>query len=187
MTADLVQACTDLAEHITQLPAALTRDNTPGNARSILSAGAVYNPDVLNAIEVCHREIPATRAEACRLLGEPCPPRPVTTCLRALPRLASRLHDLAQIAAERRIEADIARWTRTVKFALGLRTRDTPIGWDCPHHDEPCQLAAVGAEGFIRDDGTVHWEHAATIWCSLCGASWPEMQWNHLGRILETA
>ena len=187
MTADVAQACADLAEHITQLPAALLRDNTPGNTRTILSAGAVYNPDVLNAMEVLHREIPATRRWACQLLGEPCPWRDIPTCLRALPRLASRLHDLAQIAAERRIEQDIAQWTRTVKFALGLRTRDTPIGWNCPLHDEPCQLVSVGAEGFLRPDQTVHWEHAATIWCNLCGATWPEMQWNHLGRILETA
>src|SRR5258708_4548554 len=120
------------------------------------------------------REVPATRARACQLTGEPCPPRPVGTCLRALPRLASRLHDLAQIAAERRIEADVARWTRTVKFALGLRKPNMPIGSNCPstlhvidYPDQPCELVAIGAEGFLRDDNTVHWQHAAVVWCAV--------------------
>jgi hypothetical protein len=186
MTA-LAEACADLQILIPALPDALTRDNTPGDGRTVLSAGAVVNTDVLAAMLTLHLEIPATRAAACRLLGEPCPRRPIATCLTALPRLASRLHDLAQIAAGRRIEADVAHWTRTVKFALGLRTRDTPIGWNCPLHDEPAGLVSVGAEGFLRDDATVYWQHAATIWCHWCGATWPEMQWAYLGRILETA
>jgi hypothetical protein len=184
---ELTEQCADLAVLIPALIPALTRDNTPGDTRAILSAGGVVNPDVLHAMFTLIREIPATRAAACQLCGEPCPGRPVGTCLRALPRLASRLHDLAQIAAEKRIENDVARWTRTVKFALGLRVRDTPIGWNCPLHDEPSQLVSVGAEGFIRDDHTVYWQHAATIWCALCGATWPEMQWAHLGRMLQTA
>jgi hypothetical protein len=184
---DLTEACADLADLLPALIPALSRDNTPGDARTILSAGGVVNTDVLHAMLTLSREIPATRAQACQLTGEPCPPRPVATCLRALPRLASRLHDLAQIAAEKRVGQDVERWTRLVKLALGLRTRDLPIGWNCPLHPEPAPLVSVGAEGFIRPDGTVHWQHAATIWCHLCGATWPEMQWPHLGRILETA
>jgi hypothetical protein len=183
----LSEACADLAALMAALPAALIRDNTPSDGRTVLSAGGVVNPDVLHAMLTLAAEIPATRAAACDLTGEPCPRRPLATCLRALPRLASRLHDLAQIAAEKRVEADISHWTRLVKLALGLRTRDTPIGWDCPLHDDPSPLVSVGSEGFIRDDSTVYWQHAGEIWCAHCGATWPEMQWGHLGRILLTA
>lgn len=184
---DLTEQCHDLLTLIPALVPALTRDNTPGDGRTVLSAGGVVNTDVLAASFMLIREIPATRARACELTGEPCPPRPIATCLRALPRLAARLHDLAQIAAERHIEQDVTRWTRTVKFALGLRKPDMPIPGQCPLHPEPSPLVAVGAEGFIRDDRSIYWQHAAVIWCAHCGASWPEMQWPHLGRILETA
>jgi hypothetical protein len=190
----LGEACADLETLIPALIPALTRDNTPGSTRTILSAGGIVNIDVLKAMLTLHREIPATRAAACQLTGEPCPRRPVVTCLRALPRLASRLHDLGQAAAENRIERDVQRWTLTVKFALGLRKPDMPIGANCPstlhamdYPDQPCQLVAIGAEGFLRDDNTVHWQHAAVVWCAVCGATWPEMQWNRLARILKTA
>jgi hypothetical protein len=186
---DLTESVAELRSLIPALAPALTRDNTPGDGRTTMTAGAVVNTDVLAAMLTLAAEIPATRATACHLLGEPCPRRPIATCLRALPRLASRLHDLAQIAAQRRIETDIAHWTKTVKYALGLRTRDTPVGRDCycPLHDEPARLVSIGAEGFLRDDMTVYWQHAATIWCPHCGATWPETQWAYLGRILETA
>jgi hypothetical protein len=191
---DLDALCTDLLELIPHLVPALTRDNTPGNTRTTLNTAVPFNLDVVTAGLMLVREIPATRAQACALTGEPCPRRPVTTCLRALPRLASRLHDLNQVAARQRIERDVQRWTRTVKFALGLRTPDRPIGWNCPsalhaidYPDQPCQLVAIGSEGFLRPDHTVYWQHAAIIWCAVCGATWPEMQWNQLGKVLESA
>jgi hypothetical protein len=187
LVTDLTEACADLAHLIPALIPALTRDNTPGNTRTILSAGGVVNTDVLHAMLTLRDEIPRIRAEACDILSEPYPPRPVLTCLRALPRLASRLHDLGHISREKQIEHAVSRWIALTKLALGLRTRNQPIGWNCPLHAEPCELVSLGSEGFLRDDQSVHWEHAATILCQLCGATWPEMQWNHLGRILETA
>jgi hypothetical protein len=191
---DLTEACHDLLQLIPALVPPLTPDNTPGNTRTAQSAGGVVNTDVLAAMFMLIREIPATRAKACQLTGEPCPRRPLSTCLRALPRLASRLHDLNQIAAERRIEYAVDRWTRTVKFALGLRTPNRPIGANCPsalhaidYPGQPCELVSIGSEGFLRDDNTVYWQHAAVIWCAVCGATWPETQWNQLERILQTA
>jgi hypothetical protein len=184
---ELTEACADLADLIPRLVPALTRDNTPGNTRTILSAGGVVNPDVLSAMLTLRDEIPYTRALACDILGEPYPPRPMLTCLRALPRLAGRLHDLGHASREKQIEHAVRRWTALTKLALGLRTRNIPVPVNCPLHDEPCQLVSVGSEGFLRDDNTVYWQHAATIWCSLCDATWPVMQWNHLGRILESA
>jgi hypothetical protein len=189
---NLTEACTDLALLITRLPAALLRDNTPGEIRAILSAGGVANTDVLQASVTIAREIPATRSRACQLAGEPAPPRPIATCLRALPRLASRLTDLGIIYAARQIETDVTRWTRIVKLALGLRTRDMPIGSDCPdpyrlHDGQRSPLMCLGYESFIRDDGTLYRQYAATIMCYHCGASWAELQWLHLGLMLETA
>ena len=191
---DLAEVCHDLLALIPHLVPALTRDNTPGGGRALPSSGVPFNLDVVAAGFMLVREIPAVRAQACQLTGEPCPRRRLDTCLIALPRLASRLHDLNQIAAERRIERAVDRWTRTVKFALGLRTPNKPIGANCPsalhaidYPDQPCELVSIGSEGFIRDDQTVYWQHAAVIWCAVCGATWPETQWNQLERILQTA
>src|SRR5262249_27310775 len=96
---ELAEACADLAQLIAALIPALTRDNTPRDAPPAKPAGPVVNTDVLHAMLTLTREIPATRAMACRLTGEPCPGRPVLTCLRALPRLESRLTDLGHIVA----------------------------------------------------------------------------------------
>ncbi len=191
----LDEACADLTALLPALIPALTRDNTPGDGHPILSAGAVVNTDVLHAMLTLTREIPATRARACRMTGEPCPRRPLSTCLTALPRLESRLRDL-RLAGDKEnfITRDVARWTRTVKFALGLRKPDMPIGANCPsalhaadYPDQPCELVAIGAEGFLRDDNTIWWQHAAVVWCAVCGATWPETQWNRLEKILESA
>jgi hypothetical protein len=184
---DLAEACADLAALFPRLAEALTRDNAPADSRAILSAGGVVNADVLHAMLTLSREIPAARAAACDLLGETWQPRPPLTCLRAIPRLRDRLRDLAMPAAAARLEDDVRRWTRMTKLALGLRTPDMPIGWDCPLHPEPSPLLALGAEGFLRDDMTILWQHAATIWCAYCGASWPEYQWPHLGIMLLSA
>ena len=182
---DLTSACADLGALFPALTEALTRDNAPADSRSVLSAGGVVNADVLHAMLTLAAEIPAARAAACDLAGETHQPRPPLTCLRAIPRLHGRLRALSLPGAAARLEDDIRRWTRLTKLALGLRTPDMPIGWDCPYHrDEPAALIAIGSEGFLRDDLTILWQYAATIWCPLCGASWPESQWMHLGNVL---
>src|SRR5258707_11665377 len=181
---DLTGACTALAALSPPLADALPRDNAPADSRSVLSAGGVVNADVLHAMLTLAAEIPAARAAACDLAGEPWQPRPPLTCLRAIPRLRDRLQALSLPGAAVRLEDDVRRWTRPTKLALGLRTPDMPIGWDRPLQAEPSPLTALGAEGFLRDDMTIWWQHAATIWCPLCGASWPEATWAHLGHVL---
>ena len=80
---------------------------------------------------------------------------------------------------------------RLAKRALGLRTPDIPLGLDCPHHEEAAGLVAAGSEGFLRrarDGLVVEWEHAARVFCPLCGASWGPGEWLLLGQMLkETA
>src|SRR6266702_308168 len=78
------------------LAAALARDTAgdgtvPGGA---LGSAAVVNADVLAAMITLTRDVPAVTRAACEALGEPWQPRPVQTCLRALPRLAERLGHL---------------------------------------------------------------------------------------------
>ena len=184
---DLTGACADLAALFPHLADALTRDNAPADSRSVLSAGGVVNADVLHAMLTLAAEIPAARAAACDLAGEPWQPRPPLTCLRAIPRLHDRLLVLSLPGAAVRLEDGVRGWTRITKLALGLRTPDMPIGWDCPLHAEPSPLTALGAEGFLRDDMTIWWQHAATIWCAFCGASWPADRWPLLGRLLVSA
>ena len=186
MTA-LADACTDLAALFHALADALTRDNNPADSRSVLSAGGLVNADVLHAMETLHREIPATVTHASDTLGEPWQRRPALTCLRAIPRLHDRFTSLHWKSHAEALDNDVRRWTRMTKLALGLRTADMPIGWDCPLHDEPSPLTALGAEGFVRDDKTVMWQHSATIWCALCGASWLSDRWALLGRLLVSA
>lgn len=184
---DLTAACTDLAALFPALTDALTRDNTPADGRTVLSAGGVVNTDVFHAILTLNDEIPAAVAAAAAAAGEPWQPRPPLTCLHAIPRLAARLAALNKPAPAACLENHVRRWTRMTKLALGLRTPDTPLGYNCPLHDQPSPLVALGAEGFLRDDMTVYWQHAALIWCPLCDASWPADRWPMLGRLLVSA
>jgi hypothetical protein len=187
VTGDLADRAAELAALIPALAAALTRDNTPAGGRPVLSAGCVVNADVLHAALMLRREVPAACAEACALTGEPWHPRPLDTCLRALPRFRDRLASLEYVAAADRIESRVERWVRTVKLALGLRTPDVAFGAPCPLHEEPAPLIMVGSEGFVRDDMTIYWERAGLIRCPLCGAEWAKWQWDLLGEVLKAS
>ena len=185
---DLAARAGELAALLPALAAALQRDSAPGGSRGVLSAGGVVNPDVLHALEVLHREIPRAAQAACEATGEPWHHRPLGTCLIALPRLHGRLTTLSLPGEARRLESAAGRWLRTVKLALGLRTADVPIGFDCPLHEEPWPLVMLGSEAFVREDGTgVTWLHDGRIWCQACDQTWPVWQWRHLGRLLATA
>ena len=181
---DLTDACADLASWLPSLAAALPRDAALPGGHAALSSGSVVNPDVLHAMTTLQGEIPAACAEACEHTGETWRPRPLEVCLRAIPRFHGRLAVLDLPVPAKRLESGVGRWTVIVKFALGLRTPDLPIGFDCPLHDEPYPLVAAGAEGFLRDDRTVLWQHSGLIRCVACGASWPVSVWPHLGRML---
>lgn len=190
MTA-LADACADLAALLPRLAAALARDSAAPGGTRVLSAGGVVNTDVLHAMLTLSHEIPAARAAACDLAGEPWQPRPPLTCLRAIPRLRDRLTDLRMPGAAGHLENCVIRWTRMTKLALGLRTPDIPVGYDCPYHrDEdpgPAELVLLGAEGFIRGDMTMFWVYDGRIRCPACGASWLADRWPMLGRMLISA
>ncbi len=175
----------ELAALIPALAAALSRDTAPGSGGRALSGGVPFNTDVMHAIVMVAREIPATAQAACEATGERWHHRPVGTCLIALPRLHGRLLAISQPAAAGRIEGAAERWMRTVKLALGLRKPDTAIGADCPLHDEPpCPLVMIGSEAFLRDGNTLMWAHDGRIWCRECGAAWLSWQWPLLERLL---
>ena len=59
MSEDLRPACAELAALIPALVPALSRDGTPPDGRTALSAGSAVNPDVLHAMTVL---APGTRA-----------------------------------------------------------------------------------------------------------------------------
>lgn len=182
-------ACTELATLAQALAAALTRDAT-GTRGTSVSPGSVVNTDVLHAMITLRRHIPASTARACEVTGEPWQPRPIGGCLTAIPRLAGRMTVLGLLAEADELEGDVRWWVRLTKQALGLRTPDIPIGYDCPHHDEPAGLLAAGSEGFLRrsrDTLTVEWEHPAVVYCPHCGARWRPAEWLLLGRILQEA
>ncbi len=174
----------ELAALIPALAAALTRDNAPAAGRGGMPEGPLpVNLDVLRALEMLHREIPAGCAQACELTGEPWHPRPLPVCLRALPRLHERLAHLDMVGAARRIEARTERWLRVTKLALGFRNPDRPLGFDCPLHEEPSPLIMIGSERFLRDGpvpSVTEPQLAGLIRCHLCGAEWRKLQWDFL-------
>jgi hypothetical protein len=86
MSEDLGPACAELAALIPALIPALSRDGTPPDGRTALSAGCAVNPDVLHAMTVLAAEIPAACAAACEVTGEPWQHHPSAICLRAIPR-----------------------------------------------------------------------------------------------------
>jgi hypothetical protein len=184
---DIADRADELTALIPALAAALSRDNTPSDGRSVLSAGGVVNADVLHAMITLRAEIPAACSHACDLTGEPWNPRPLDVCLRALPRLRDRLAVLGQPADARRVEAAVERWMRVVKLALGLRVPDMSIGYDCPLHEEPSALVMIGSEGFLLAGKTiaVTWQHDGRICCRFCGEQWNVSQWPLLGRMLD--
>lgn len=185
---DLTAACNDLERWLPALAEALARDNTAttGSGHSVVAA-SVVNPDVLHAMITLATEIPAATKAAAALTGENWPRRPLATCLRALPRFTERLKTRQLPGAAKEIEHQIAYWTSITKYALGLRLPDTPIGYNCPLHDEPFPLVAVGAEGELTDRMNVIWQHAGIITCRHCDAEWPATQWLMLGRMLEAS
>jgi hypothetical protein len=130
MSDDLRPACAELAALIPALVPALSRDGTPPDGRTGLSAGRAVNPDVLHAMTVLAAEIPAACAAACQVAGEPWQHRPSAICLRAIPRLHHRLAAAGMPAAASDLETGVHHWTRMVKLALGLRTPDIPAGRD---------------------------------------------------------
>jgi hypothetical protein len=132
MSEDLGPACAELAALIPALVPALSRDGTPPDGRTGLSAGSAVNPDVLHAMTVLAAEIPAACAAACEVAGERWQHHPSAICLRAIPRLHHRLTALGMPAAASDLETGVHHWTRLVKRVLALRTADLPAGRDCP-------------------------------------------------------
>lgn len=190
MTA-LDAAVAELAALMPALAAALERDTISGGGHTAITPGSVVNGDVLHAMFTLEREIPAAAARARDAIGEPQQRQHIMACLRQLPRLAARMHDLNLAAGAAMLEDDGRRWLRVTKQALGLRTPDIPVGLPCPHHDIPLTgLVAAGSEGFLRrsrDGVTVEWQHAARVFCPWCGVSWGPGQWLMLGRMLKEA
>lgn len=188
------------------LAAALARDTAalemPGG--HTWAAATVVNADVLAAMITLSRDIPAVTAWACDQTGEPPQRRDLPGCLRALPRLASRLHDLDLVAAEKHVTGRARDWLRLTKRALGLRKPDIPLRdpdgrlCQCPwaesrpdNHQDASVLIVAGDEGFLRagpDGFQVEWVLLGQIYCPAkeCGASWGPMQWRLLERMLRS-
>src|SRR6266568_2986011 len=205
---DVVTPVTGIGDHAAELAvlwpalaAALERDTAadgtvPGGA---LGSAAVVNTDVLAAMILLSRDVPAVTRAACEAAGEPWQPRPVQTCLRALPRLAERLGHLGMAGAAQTLEGAVWDWLRVTKRALGLRRPDIPVGFACPwaasapeDHAEGRMLLCAGDEGFLRPGPggmAVEWVTSGQIYCPAraCGASWPQGQWRLLGRMLGAA
>lgn len=191
---DTIAQTTQLWPH---LATALARDTAiaDGPGATGFTAATVVNADVLNAMLTLGRDVPAVTRQACDAISEPWQHRELTDCLRQIPRLASRMHDLGMASEERWVAEQATAWLRITKRALGLRKPDVPIGYACPWadgHDGPAGLISAGDEGFLKpgEDGRgqrVEWVSQAQIYCPSCGASWGPAQWPLLGRMLATA
>ena len=188
MHPDLGERASELNDLIPALIPALTRDNRPPDSRSVITAGTVVNTDVLYTMIMLKKEIPGVTMTASKLCGQSWRRGAgFPECLRAIPRLHDRMIELEHPGLALRLEGCVLRWLRSVKLALGLRTPDMPIGFDCPLHPEREPLVAAGAEGFLQPGPSVYWQHSGMIVCKLCGAQWQADQWPHLGRVLLSA
>jgi len=197
----IADTVSELAELCPALAAALARDTggDGGAAGHTWAAAAIVNADVLAAMITLDHDIPAATRCACEAAREPWQHRDVQGCLRQLPRLAGRMHDLGLAADEKTLTGQADGWLRLVKRALGLRKPDVPVGYACPWaetrpecHADAVMLFAAGAEGFLRpaaDGLRVEWVTSGLIYCAAdaCGASWGPAQWPLLGRMLQTA
>jgi hypothetical protein len=194
----IADTVSELAELCPALAAALARDTggDGGAAGHTWAAAAIVNADVLSAMITLDHDIPAATRCACQTTSEPWRHRDLQGCLRQLPRLAGRMHDLGLAADEKTLTWQADSWLRMVKRALGLRKPDIPIGYACPWaetrpecHADAVMLFAAGAEGFLRpaaDGLRVDWVTSGLIYCAAdaCGASWGPAQWPLLGRML---
>lgn len=194
---DIYETIAQLASLWPALGAALQRDTAGGEPSSgTWTAAAIVNADVLAAMITLDTEVPAAFRAGCDLTGERGTHRDLDTTLRALPRLASRMETTGHPAAAGVLAAQVRRWLRVTKRALGLRKPDIPLGYPCPwaeprpeDHEAGCMLFAAGDEGFLRaaaEGIQVEWVATSRIYCASedCDAAWGPEQWLHLGRML---
>lgn len=201
---------TALADDITELlilwphlAQALARDaGTPEGERVSGDAGVFglpLNADVLQAMTVLDDEVPHLARWAAAVVAEqPLADQALVTQLRHFPRLHERMLVTAAVQEAAQLAAGVRAMLRRVKLALGLRTRDRPLGHFCPLHDDAlCELVAPGDEGALvyqRLDRqgqpiapTVEWVRSDRALCRHCGASWAPSQYLLLGRLLREA
>lgn len=187
----------ELAALLPYLDEALFKDNTAAGRHTHVQAGLPVNTDVLSALVILHREIPAATMHTAELIHEPWQPRSLGICLLALERFTGRLRDLGMRAEAEAAEDDIRRWTRTTKLALGLREPDeilrlygTPVRCPADRCAARPLLRRAGRERFLQwADGCLtpgDWVEQGRIYCPGCAAAWPATEWRHLGRLLRT-
>ncbi len=186
---DVAAACAELATLAPLLTPALRRDRRDSGRYSRLEPLSLFNTDVLLARNRLVYEIPAAAIRSAHLVHETWPWRPIGTCLRVLPVYASRMEALNMATEHRQLEMLTRAWVLQTKRALGLRRPDVGPLADCPRCDThpPGQLWMAGAEASLnpRDlTAPPHWVHDPRVYCPLCGASWPEPEWDHLARLV---
>ena len=182
--------CAELATLAPMLSEALTRDNThTGRGRPIAPLN-LYNTDVLQAKITLQYEIPAAAIRSAELVHEHWHVRDIRVSLIALPRFASRMHDLNMATEHHQLEILAARWVRITKQALGLRSHPRELNATCPHCETGVLMLDSNTEGFINPaDLTAPptWIHGPHVYCPTCSADWPETHWDHLIRLIDQA
>lgn len=102
--------------------------------------------------------------------------------IEALPLWYAQLRDRNQPLAEH-ITEDARRWRRDARRVLRLRTAETPIGWNCPHHrGEPAELLRDGNEATLsaaviagtqpHQAAPLTWRNAESVHCPSCRQKW---------------
>src|SRR5262249_36637772 len=199
MTADLADACAELAGLCPHLAGALQRDNGGEGGTRTWHGIQVVNADVLHARDTLRREVPVAIRAAAAWLNEH-PPATMDASLRQIPRYVERLATLGRHEQAAAITTPVYRWLALTKRALGLRKPDTTLPYPCPwardypdNHPGREALILVGAEGFLRPHPgggfRVQWVHGrGTYWPAPgCGADWNQAESRLLERILEMA
>jgi hypothetical protein len=197
----LVDEVTELLILWPNLAPALERDAGVAEGERVSGStgiGLPVNADILHALQLLEREVPALAAWAAGVIAEPAAARTVDGHLRHFPRMHERMLVTAAIAEAGQLAARLHALLRLVKLAVGLRTADRPLGHSCPLHDDPIHpLIIPGDEGVLRyrrldREGqpvapAVAWRRSDCTLCRHCGASWAPSQYLLLGRLLREA
>lgn len=193
-----------IAEILTLLPAlgaGLERDSGTGEGEHVATSANVHklpvNLDVLAAAKMLRDEAWPAAYAARSWLAEPGQRGELDDTIESLGILYRRLVGRQLNGPARRLAADVLRWHRVTRQAIGLSRRAIPLaGVDgpvtCPLHDDPLvQLRQRGDEGTLDETAhgnreAIRWQRGGGLYCPSrdCDGEWGPSEYPFLGRLV---
>lgn len=185
------------------LPIALPRDSGTTSSERVTTSEQVHtvplNVQVAAVITDLQRAVPDWTRWASTTAGLGATPgADVNACLRRLPGIHHRLHELGRTRDAAKLADAAQRWLSAARKALGLDAPDTPFGEPCPRHDTPLTgLTRPGDIGHLHwtkldrnghpVDPTITWTHTDVVLCRHCDSIWTPDRYRWLARLIKQA